>query len=380
MNKKLNILYIAIDPSLGGSTTSLYYLIDGIREYVEPIVLFPKRGVGYEFFIENGIECHIYPFLKLYEIKKNTLLSQWRHPWRWHFIKKLRFDYGCLRFVKKILAGRKIDIVHTNTSPNDIGVLLARKLHAKHVWHVREYCDLHANMEIYKGIPRLRNLINNADARIAISYAIKSHWQMPDIHTWVINNAIRSAKEKCYIPLKERYLLFSSYNLTEPKGTQKAIIAFAKSGVAREGYLLKLMGNCDEEYMRFLIKEAKELCVEKSIKFVPCQKDVKPFFAHATGYIMASEFEGLGRTTAEAMFLGCPVIALASGGTLDLVKDGETGYLYNTIEECAQLIRKVCSENQETLILRAQEFAVNNLSQEVYGPKIIEVYRHILTE
>ena len=62
---------------------------------------------------------------------------------------------------------------------------------------------------------------------------------------------------------------------------------------------------------------------------------------------MTSEFEALGRVTAEAMFYGCPVIAHATGGTLDLVKDGETGYLYNTIDECAELIRKVCPENQE---------------------------------
>ena len=62
----------------------------------------------------------------------------------------------------------------------------------------------------------------------------------------------------------------------------------------------------------------------------------------------------------------------------EVVKDGETGYLFKTIEECAQSIRKVCTEPQEALILRAQKFAVDNLSQEVYGPKIIEVYNKVL--
>ena len=95
---------------------------------------------------------------------------------------------------------------------------------------------------------------------------------------------------------------------------------------------------------------------------------------------MASENEGLGRVTAEAMFYGCPVIALASGGTLDIVKDKETGYLYNTSDECAELIHHVCTTPQETIILRAQDFVMQNLSQEVYGPKIMTLYNKVIRE
>lgn len=378
MADKIRILFICIDPTLGGSTSSLYNLIDGIRDYVNPIVLFPAKGVGYEHFVEHGIESHVYPFIKLYELRNNTLLDTWKHPWRWHYIKKIRFDYRCLRFVKKILAGRKIDIVHTNTSPNDIGILLARKLKAKHVWHVREFCDLDFHFDIYRGIPRLRKLINQADARIAISSAIKEYWQMPDENTWVINNAIRKQNDACYISAKEKYILFSSYYLTDSKGARFAIQAFGVSGVAKNGFRLKLMGNCSDEYMEVLNETAREYNVFESVDFIPCQKEVKPYFAKATAYIMASECEALGRVTAEAMFYGCPVIAHATGGTLDLVKDGETGYLFNTVEECAQLIHKVCTEPQKELILRAQKFAVDNLSQEVYGPKIIEIYKKVL--
>ena len=88
--------------------------------------------------------------------------------------------------------------------------------------------------------------------------------------------------------------------------------------------------------------------------------------------------EGLGRTTAEAMFYRCLVIALASDGTLDLVKHGETGYLFNTVEECAELMKNVCTSNQEDVILRAQEFVKQNLSIENYGAKIMEVYNAVL--
>lgn len=378
MTDKIRVLYICIDSSLGGSTASLLNLIDSVKDEVYPIVLFPETGVGQALFEEHGIECHVYPFIKLYSFKRNSFVDVWRHPWRWHYIKKMRNDYGCWCYEKKALAGRKVDIVHSNTSPNDVGVLLAKRLHAKHVWHVREFCDLHFNFEIYKGIPRLRDLINKADARIAISSAIKRHWQMKDEHTWIIHNAIRSKDDMCYFKNKEKYILFSSYFLKEAKGARKAIIAFAKSGIAVDGYKLKLMGNCSEEYKESLMDTVCDYHVEEGVEFVPCQTDVKPWFAHAACYIMASECEGMGRVTGEAMFFGCPVLAHATGGTLDLVKDGETGYLFNTVEECAVLLRKVCASDNEQIILRAQEFAKDSLSQEVYGPKIMDVYNCVL--
>ena len=61
-----------------------------------------------------------------------------------------------------------------------------------------------------------------------------------------------------------------------------------------------------------------------------------------------------------------------------LVRDGETGYLFNTVEECAELMRKVCIADQEEMILRAQEFVKVNLSIDNYGKKLLEVYNSVL--
>lgn len=378
MNKRPNILYICPDESLGGSTRSLLNLILSIKGKIQPIVLLPSPNVAYDEFRRNDIETIVHPFIKLYQRYswKNVLL----HPWRVFLIRFLRQDIACARYVKKYLDGRKIDIVHSNYSPIYTGYVLAKILKAKHICHVREFIDLDFNYNIYGGIPLLRWFVNNADARVAITTAIKKHWQMPIQNTWVINNAILRKEEACYIPEKEKYILYSAYNMTERKGARTAIVAFAQSGMSKKGYILKLVGNCHEEYKSSLLQTLREYGMVNSVEFVPCQKDVKPFFSHATAYLMTSEFEALGRVTAEAMFYGCPVIAHATGGTLDLVKDGETGYLYDTIDDCANLIQKVCAESQERLILQAQDFAINNLSQEIYGPKIMNVYNKVLNK
>lgn len=376
----IRVLYIATDSALAGSTASLFNLLESLGDFINPIVLFREEGIGVDFFREKGIECYVYPFNNLFGKRDNRFLDVWHHPWRWHYIQKFKNDLACVKYVKKILNGRRIDIVHTNTSVTDIGVILSRSLHAKHVWHVREMPDLHWNAEIYLGLPRLRKLINHATGRIAISHFVKEHWQMIDHNSWVINDAVRSRSDVCYLPEKDNYVLFCSYFLTEPKGTRRAIIAFAKSGINKLNIRLKLIGNCVDEYKESLLETAREYNVQDDIDFVSLQQDVKPFFVKAKAYLMASENEGLGRVTAEAMFYGCPVVALASGGTLDIVKDKETGYLYNTSDECAELINHVCTTPQETIILRAQDFVIQNLSQEVYGPKIMELYNKMIRE
>ena len=375
---KITVLYICTDPGLGGSTVSLYYLIESVKDKVYPIVLFPERGIGYDFFVQQEIESIVFPFVRLHEFKSNNLFDVWRHSSNWHYIKKKRLDRDCYRLVKKYLSGRKLDIIHSNTSPNDIGVYLSKKFNVVHVWHVREFCDLHFNYNIYRGISRLRRLINHANARIAISSAIKKHWNMVDNNTWVINDAIGGKEDACYLLEKERYLLFCSYFLTEAKGARIAIKAFGISVLYEEGYHLKMVGNCEDCYRQSLLETAKEYGCEEYVDFVPYQTDMKPFFKNAKAFIMASKCEGLGRVTAEAMLYGCPVVAHASGGTLDLVKNGTTGWLFNTEEDCAKMIRIVCHESQNCIIMNAQHFVLNNLTIEVYGPKIINVYHHVL--
>lgn len=377
-NEKINILYICPDETLGGSTRSLLNMLQATKDTVCPIVLFNAEGIASAEFRRNGIETIVHPYIKLYAVR--TWQDVILHPWRALIVQIFRQDISCVWYVKRYLNDRTINIVHSNYSLVYVGYLLAKVLRAKHVWHVREFVDLDFRYQVYGGLDLLRRTVNKADARVAITSAIRNHWQMPSENTWVIPNAIRSQKDVLYEPNKDKYLLFSAYSMTEAKGTRKAIIAFAKSGVYKDGVILKLMGNCLDEYKQSLLQTIREFGVENCVEFVPCQSDIRPYFAHATAYLMTSDFEAMGRVTGEAMFYGCPVIAHATGGTLDLVQHEKTGYLYKEIDECAELIKKVCATNQEEMILRAQEFAINNLSQEVYGPKIMEVYNKVLNE
>lgn len=378
----ITVLYIS---NAGGPTNgagqSLIDLIESVKEDVKPVVFVSGKGDVYDYFIGHGIECYVCP--------SSTVFGQprgWRHylshPWHLRLFRDYRLTRRMIKKVNTGLSVSHIDLIHTNTSTICSGYFLSRLLKIKHIWHIREYLDVgvHIQGELSYRLPRLKQMMNDADARVLVSNPCCQHWGLKKDNTWMVWDAVRSVNDCCYEKVKQPYILFCSQWVTEGKGISKTITAYGMSNLFNSSnrIRLKIVGICDKEYEKELRAIADGYGCAEYIDFIPAQKDVKPYFSQAMAFINSSVNEGMGRTTAEAMFYGCPVIAYASGGTMDLIKDGKTGYLFNTVEECAELMRKVCTTDQEDIILRAQEFAKQNLSIENYGSKIMEVYNSVL--
>jgi len=366
---------------MGGSTISLLDLIESVKGWVDPIVLFSRKDSAYKAFEERGIKCIVSPFVKLHYF---TQTSDWksilRHPRRLRIIRLCLIERACVRQVKKYLGGRHVDIVVSNYSSILIGRELSIALKTKHVWHIREFLEpgVHVPNPPFGGYAFLKAMINRADARVFSSHQALKHWGLKQKNSRVIFDAVAKAEDCCYYPEKEPFILFCSQHITEAKGAFFVANAYGKSALFKDGIRLMYVGDCSDEVYTEIIDTARSYGCADSIDFVPCQDDVKPFFSHAKAFIMASTNEGLGRVTAEAMFYGCPVTAKNSGGTKDLIQDQITGYLFNTEDECSALLRRVCFHSQESLIRRAQEFVINNMSIEQYGPRIMDVYRSVL--
>ena len=93
---------------------------------------------------------------------------------------------------------------------------------------------------------------------------------------------------------------------------------------------------------------------------------------------MPSANEALGRVAVEAMFYGCPAVARRSGGPTEYITDKVNGYLFDGIEDLAEILNNICFESQDRLIVKSQEFAIDNFSEEVYALKIMNVYKKII--
>ena len=382
-NIKIKVLFIKHDMcsgvNFGGASQSLLDLIKSVEGEVEPYVLFAEKGMAYDVFVQNGIKCYIHPFISVMKNSTHGRRHLLLHPWRTRFGKWIRFDLPCVFFVRKLIKEEGIDLVHTNMFDSALGWTLHHFLGIKHIWHIREYADRdHVWGKIAGGRKSLVEKMNSADARIVSSKTCLDFWGFKKDNTWAILDAVRSVKDCCYEKNKQPYVLFCSCWLTGGKGAFKAVRSFGMSGLSKEGVHLRFVGNITKVMHRALLSLAEKYDCADSLEFLPFQANVKPLFMYAKVFLQPSVNEGMGRTVSEAMFYGCPVVAHASGGTLDLVEDGKTGWLFKTEEECAVLLKKVCSVNQEQIILNAQAFAKKNLSIENYGPKVLGVYHSVL--
>ena len=374
--QKINVLYIVHDTNgWGGAAKSLCNLISSVQDYVNPIVLARSEGDFTEYLKTLNIQYLVYPFQILQTT--NSKFEYYKHFPKL-FISYIKNEIKTTRNLIKILKPYKIDIVHSNASIFTIGHYIAKELHVKHVWHIREYLDLDFNIRVIGGRKRLTHFINKADARIAISTSVANHWHIKNKNSYIIGNAVRKKTEAEYNPTKNKFILFCAAYITPNKGASFCVEAFLKSEIYKKGYTLIMYGRCDENYKSQLYKLAQEYNAVPFIQINEFTENLKDIYTTATAYIMSSKYEAMGRVTIEAMFYGCPVIARNSGGTTDFVKHNKTGYLFETLEECVSLIQEVVNKDNYSIIKNALEFVKDNYSEDVYGSKIMNVYKPLI--
>ncbi len=97
-------------------------------------------------------------------------------------------------------------------------------------------------------------------------------------------------------------------------------------------------------------------------------------YKNAKGYLFASVDEEFGIAPVEAMGYGIPVIAYASGGLLEIVKNGKNGYLYSELHEDSllekiktfeNLSEKEIQEMRKAARTSAEQYSFENFKKQI---------------
>ena len=70
-----------------------------------------------------------------------------------------------------------------------------------------------------------------------------------------------------------------------------------------------------------------ELGLREAVRFLGARDDVPAVMSAADGYVMSSAWEGMPMVLLEAAAAGLPIVATAVGGNVEVVRDGESGFL-----------------------------------------------------
>jgi glycosyltransferase involved in cell wall biosynthesis len=111
--------------------------------------------------------------------------------------------------------------------------------------------------------------------------------------------------------------------------------------------------------------------------------DLAAAFASADVFFLPSRSETLGLVLLEAMAAGCPVVAVAEGGIVDIVQDGVTGHLYkpDNLQGAIAAIHCLLShENHRETIRRQARAEVERWGWAAATEQLVGFYRAIFQE
>lgn len=321
----MKLLTFTASSEKDGSSVSLLNTLVGLKKKgVEICVIVPKDGWLTERLKEENIDYFI------------CTIPYWAWPrvGKWYKYWKIPFKLTSILFnelrsyykLKRIIKFQKPDLLHTNVSVINIGVLLSYKLHIPHVWHIREYGDKDFNIHSLYGKKRLRKKLYNSKC-ICITHDLKKYYELGE-NARVIYNGIEEDSNCKNKEIKElgrikKRIIFVG-RLTEEKGVTEIVESFISFCGYNNDYHIDLIGSCKDRYRAFLLNKIKNHNLSDRIKLVGHVQNPYEQMRQSGAIVVASKSEGFGRITAEAMLNGCLVIGKDTAGTKEQFDNGLT--------------------------------------------------------
>jgi glycosyltransferase involved in cell wall biosynthesis len=140
-------------------------------------------------------------------------------------------------------------------------------------------------------------------------------------------NAFHSERRRRVPPLKAASLVIGVLCVLRPEKDLVTLVeAFARVAAQNRNLRLAIVGSGPE--LARLESLAQELCVLDQCVFQPAVSDVSSWLKSIDIFVLPSISEALSNSLMEAMACGCACIASRTGGNPELIRDEETGLLF----------------------------------------------------
>lgn len=381
----MKVCFISHSAKRGGGELSLLDLIDALSQRgIQSVCVLPDHGPLEELLAEQNVNTVVVRY------------RQWIHRGKPFFKRVRRVLLGHLPASFRLAAAIKrldCDVVYTNTVATGVGAVAARIAGKPHIWHIREfgYDDHRVLFDLGESVSR--KLIGRLSAAcIANSRAVADDYR-PFLGGTELNVIYNSVEVPA---LEDKPLTDSPWRhddaircavvgtLAPGKGQEDAVKAMVHLSAMNVSAELLLVGRgVDSEYGQHINRLVEQHDLGDRVHVPGYSNDPLPLMKSADVVLVCSHREAFGRTTVEAMKLGKPVIGARSGGTTEIVQEGETGFLYKwgDAQELASKIghlyanRALCDSIGAKASIRARE----RFNQEVYGREVEDVLRRVVS-
>jgi glycosyltransferase involved in cell wall biosynthesis len=170
--------------------------------------------------------------------------------------------------------------------------------------------------------------------------------------------------------------------LTRQKGIDTLIDALAILRARGVDARLRIIGDGPERAA--LEQHARDLNVHAHVEFLGAlpQAELPAHYARAAVFVLPSIREGMGLVFVEALLCGTPIIATASGGVTDIIRDGETGLLFpeRDARALADALERILRDGALAARLAANgaAFVRERFTPERVAAQYIEIYQRAM--
>lgn len=374
----MRILFVTSYSKLYGANRSLLSIIEKSKRSGDEVCLFlPGKGNYAEELEKKGIKYEVIPY--------NAQLFYYRKTLPYLILPLL--DIWTFLFLPYIIYKAKVfcpDLIYSNSTAENLGIIVAKSLGVKHITHVRDFMDLDHRYIFLFGREAKKKYICKSDGVVYVSKAVANHTllgnQLPINHK-VIYNGVYVPKEFFFTKKTSEGINFGIVGLLdESKGQDLAIRVFDRIKEVYPQSKLHIWGDKDGSYKNKLITMIEERNLQGRVIMHGFEKDPSVIYGDMHVLLMCSKAEAFGRVTVEAMMRGIPVIGYNSGGTAEIVKDAYSGYIFNTEEEFIDKVHELFSsdEHYSEICKNAFNDSHENFTEDKYTSEVYDFIRNII--
>jgi len=336
-----NILFVHQSADLYGSDKTLLFLVDSIKDTVNPIVVVPEEGPLTDELKKIDVEVLIIPVLKVSRelFKKINIL-------------KFPFQiFKAIYILRKKIGKRKIDIIHSNTLAIFLGAFYGKIYRIKHIWHVHEII-LYPKV-VAKSYPFLVNLFSDFVVFNSLASAENLYKSKPKLKfkSEIIYNGLN--RTTSFLVEEERLVvrknLFKNIQndsiiiglvgrINKHKGQQLLLNVFEKLKKENIENIYLLFIGSPIKSQQFLLEgiknEIKHKNLENVVTIINFQKEIWNYYDCIDIIIVpTTDPEPFGLVAVEGMLSQKPIIAANHGGLKEIVVHYKTGLLFEPCNE-----------------------------------------------
>lgn len=324
------ILWLSHEVDLGGANKCLLEQIRILHDagyHVEVIVL--RDAIFAE---------HVRPYVKgVHEVYfYSWVLDLGKKISPFLFWKRVLRNVVSVAKIWRLILRTKPDYVATNTTTIPVAAIASKLAGKKHVWFLHEFGEEDHGYQMFCGFKRGAKLMNWLSEKLVFnSEAVRRKYApiVPPQKQFIAHNPV-------VIPAAENY--------PEVKTAQNAVLEALILGqiapsknqlealqalrlLQAQGIVLRLTmagGVVNEGYAQQIKDFIEQHGLQEQVRLLGYINNPFHLLRSADLYLMCSRMEAFGRVSVEALKLGVPVIASNTGGSPEIIDDGENGYLY----------------------------------------------------